>query len=202
MSESSLRTTQLHRLLDRMHAGDHQAREELVRAVAGRLEHLAHTMLRLSNVRRWADTDDIFQNATLRLLRTLEAVRPDSVRDFYKLAATHVRRELLDLARHFGGPHNPATHHVTPPPGQPLEEAGAYVSPEGPAELDKWTHFHEAVERLPAEEREVVGLVFYHGWTQEQVAELFGVSDRTVRRWWRSASENLVEALGEGFPEA
>src|SRR5262249_31686133 len=30
--------------------------------------------------------------------------------------------------------------------------------------LERWAAFHEAVETLPAEQREVVGLTFYHGW--------------------------------------
>jgi RNA polymerase sigma factor (sigma-70 family) len=44
------------------------------------------------------------------------------------------------------------------------------------------------------QEREVVGLIFYHGWTQAQTAELFGVDERTVRRRWRSALGKVREA--------
>jgi DNA-directed RNA polymerase specialized sigma24 family protein len=44
--------------------------------------------------------------------------------------------------------------------------------------------------------------VFYHGWTQTQVAALFQVSDRTVRRWWRSACQRLSEELGGELPGA
>ena len=58
------------------------------------------------------------------------------------------------------------------------------------------------VERLPVEEREVVGLIYYHGWTQQQVAELLGVSERTVRRHWVSAVARLSTGLGGLFPGA
>jgi DNA-directed RNA polymerase specialized sigma24 family protein len=37
-------------------------------------------------------------------------------------------------------------------------------------------------EQLPAQERGVVSLMFYHGWTQPQIAELFQVDQRTIRR--------------------
>jgi hypothetical protein len=47
----------------------------------------------------------------------------------------------------------------------------------------------------PAEEREVMGLVFYHSWTQAQVTE------RTVRNWWRSAVRLLTAALGGDLPD-
>ena len=49
--------------------------------------------------------------------------------------------------------------------------------------------------RLPAQEREIVGLIYYHGWSQAQVAELFQVNVRTVRRWWESALVKLHREL-------
>ncbi len=63
------------------------------------------------------------------------------------------------------------------------------------SDLDRWCRFHQEVERLPAQEREVVGLIFYHGWTQTQVAELFQVNVRTVRRWWEAALVELHRVL-------
>jgi RNA polymerase sigma factor (sigma-70 family) len=63
--------------------------------------------------------------------------------------------------------------------------------------LERWCAFHEGVATLPAEEREVVGLVFYHGWKQAEVAELFGVTVRTVQRHWQSALLRLRQAARE-----
>ena len=54
-------------------------------------------------------TDDVLQNAVVRLLRALEEVRPPSVRAFFGLAATQMRRELLDLARRYQGRGGPGT---------------------------------------------------------------------------------------------
>jgi RNA polymerase sigma-70 factor (ECF subfamily) len=183
-----------------MRAGDRPAREELLRRTWRRLERLARTILgRFPNVRRWAETDDVLQGALLRLLRTLDKVEPASTRDLLGLAAEHIRRELLDVARHYYGPQgvgaheagtalharkNPAVHEAAVP-GEPAEE------------LERWCRFHQGVEQLPAAEREVVGLVFYHGWTQAEVAQLFGVSARTVRRWWQAALLRLNGLLEE-----
>ena len=39
-------------------------------------------------------------------------------------------------------------------------------------------------------------LTFYHGWTQAEIAELFQVDERTIRRRWqlpRSGWANLSE---------
>jgi RNA polymerase sigma factor (sigma-70 family) len=55
---------------------------------------------------------------------------------------------------------------------------------------------------LPADEREVVGLVFYHGWTHAQVAALLVVSKRTVRRHWRRALARLCGAVEGRVVEA
>src|SRR5262249_4460895 len=68
--------------------------------------------------------------------------------------------------------------------------------------LERWAAFHEAVETLPAEQREVVGLTFYHGWTQAEIAALFAVDERTVRRRWQAACVKLNEALGGDTPAA
>ena len=169
MADATLRTADLHGLLDRIRAGDRLAQDELVRACQDRLEAMAGRMLRkFPTVRRWADTGDVFQNAVLRLLRSLQAVRPADTREFFNLAAAQMRRELIDLARHFGGPHGIGANHasVGGDVGGPNGAAGAADG--DPAELDRWTALHEAAERLPAAERETFGLVFYHGWTHAQ----------------------------------
>jgi RNA polymerase sigma-70 factor (ECF subfamily) len=201
VGDSSLRTAQLHEWLDRLQAGDRAAADELLRAAGARLERLARRMLRgFPNVKRWADTGDVLQGAALRLLRSLEVLRPESARAFIGLAAVHVRRELLDLARHYYGPEGIGAHHASPRPGEfeRLPAGGGGDS----GELGRWRAFHEAVDRLPAEEREVVGLIFYHDWTQAQVGGLLQVSARTVRRLWRSACGKLAAELGGELPHA
>jgi RNA polymerase sigma factor (sigma-70 family) len=191
-------TVQLNHWVDRMRGGDRAAGDELLRAVGNRLERLARKMLgRFPDVHRWAETDDVLQNALMRLLRALEQVRPASVRDFFGLAAEQMRRELLDLARHFHGPEGSAAHHES---GVLAEngEARALDPPDGtesPDELHKWSVFHQEVGNLPVEERELVGLIFYHGWKQGAVAELFGITVRTVQRRWESALLKLRSAM-------
>jgi DNA-binding transcriptional regulator LsrR (DeoR family) len=41
----------------------------------------------------------------------------------------------------------------------------------------------------------VVGLLYYHGWTQAAVAEHLGISKRTVQRHWAAALLTLHEWL-------
>ena len=199
--DSSFDTVQLHAYVERLRAGDRAAADAFLRRVCGRLERLARSMLRgFPNVRCWADTDDVMQNVLMRLLHTLQAVQPENTRHFANLAAQHIRRELLDLARHFrnrlDAPRGPAGSQDGEEPADPADQNRALAD-----DLDLWSAFHEQVDRLPVEEREVVSLTFYHGWTQAQIAELLQVDERTIRRRWRSSSLKLTEALGGRLPQ-
>ena len=201
MVDPAAQTTQMVQWLDRMRAGDASARDELIRGFQGRLELLARKMVgRDRRVGRWVDAEDVLQNALLRLLRALETVRPDSTQAFFGLAAEQMRRELLDLARHYYGPEGEGANHdsVAPRPDDsrpgldpPAPDANATSWSGGPGSTRRWSS-------LPVREREVVGLVFYHGWTQAQVAELFQVDVRTVRRWWESALVRLHRVMKDG----
>jgi RNA polymerase sigma factor (sigma-70 family) len=201
MDESSLHIGQLHAWFARMNAGDRLASEELLRATSVRLERLARRMLRdFPNVRRWNDTSDVFQEAVVRLLRSLRQLDPPpaTVRDFLGLAATHIRRVLLDLARQSG-----TLKRRGEVPLQDNSSAAGEDPRTGSEEMEQmdcWRRFHEAVEKLPMEEREVIGLRFYHGWSEQEIAELFGVTERTVRRRWTAGCARVVEVLGDDLP--
>jgi RNA polymerase sigma factor (sigma-70 family) len=186
-------------LLERWQRGDREAADELLRLTGKRLEKLARRMLRAyPNVKEHAETNDILQNSLMRFLKSLRQIdpRPLTTRDFFNFAAVHIRRELIDIARYFRnrkwGPLDPPRGSGS---GRGREEPTAPVA----HDFEWWERFHEAVEKLPAEEREVVGLVFYHGWKQNEIAELLNVSERTVRRWWAAAVERLQKMVGDFF---
>src|SRR5262249_4690219 len=145
--------------------------------------------------------DDVLQNALLRLLRALEQVRPASVREFFGLSAEQVRRELLDLARHYYGPEGPGAHHASAPPGDSRGPAydRADLSHE-PSALAGWCEFQRQVQELPGPEREVVDLLFYQELPQAEAAALLGVAVRTVQRRWQSALLRLHKVLKGHWP--
>jgi RNA polymerase sigma factor (sigma-70 family) len=198
MADSAAKTTVLVELLERMRGGDLAARDELIRAFQGRLEQLARKMFaRHPGVGRWVEVEDVLQNALLRLLRALESVRPDSTRAFFGLAAEQMRRELLDLGRRYYGAQGIGANHASVGNDATASRPGFEPADRGNDEgdLERWCQFHLQVEKLAAQEREVVSLIFYHGWTQPQVAELFEVNVRTVRRWWEAALIKLHGVL-------
>jgi RNA polymerase sigma factor (sigma-70 family) len=185
MSERPDNTTQLQHWLDQMRGGDAKAGEALVQHACERLRHLTRKMLRgYPALHRWEQTDDVLQNSLLRLHKALAKIQPDTVRGFFKLATKLIKQELIDLGRHYLGPQGLGGNHISHPD---LVAAMKHVQ--------TYTAFHELVEKLAAEEREVVDLMFYQGMTERETATALEVSDRTVKRRWRSARTVLYQEL-------
>jgi RNA polymerase sigma-70 factor (ECF subfamily) len=193
-------TTVLQRCLDRFQAGDDSGRAELIERAQQRLRRLTQKMLKdFPRLQPWEEPDDIFQGALVRLCRALEELRPPSVRDFFRIAAVQIRRELFDLARHYFGPESRAARPECaagcPVPGR---DPGDHTL--DPERLAIWTEFHRQVERLPDEEREVFDLLWYQSLPQAEAAGLLGVDVRTVKRRWQAARLRLQEALRGHLP--
>jgi RNA polymerase sigma factor (sigma-70 family) len=203
MGGPSASTTQW---LNLLRAGDTDALPRLIEHSCERLRALARRMLRrFPQVQRWEQTDDVFCEAVTKLHRALASVQPENSRHFYNLAATQLRRVLIDFARHYGGADGLGAHHATAQFNANESAPPKYDSADTrnePATLSEWTEFHELVESLPAEEREIVDLLWYQQLTQEQAAELLGVTTRTIRRRWQDARYKLSKArLGEPLPD-
>jgi RNA polymerase sigma-70 factor (ECF subfamily) len=202
MSEGT--TVRLQHCLDRLRAGDPAARRDLLGAASERLRRLARKMLRADGrLRRWVESGDVLNDAVLRLSRALEAVTPGTLREFFRLAALQVRRELLDLARHHFGPCGAAAHHQSNPPqvGPPMVEADPPDCRDEPSALAAWAEMHEKAGALPEQQREAFDLVYYQGLSHAEAAALLGVSTKTVQRRWHAACLALHELMGGELPE-
>jgi RNA polymerase sigma factor (sigma-70 family) len=188
-SWGSPRTAQLHDWLTRMRAGDERAHDELLRSVTQRLEVLARRMLnRFPQLRRWEQTDDVLQGALLGLFNALREVRPESMRSFYNLSSVMIRRQLIDLWRHYYGPRGLGTHHHS----DPSAPARAPAPQDDFPDIDR---VHELVDQLPEDQREVFELRYYHDLSQDEVAESLGIVTRTVQRRWVAAVCQLHSLL-------
>ena len=187
--------------LAQMKSGDPNGRKRLLECSCDRLRQLASQMLgTYSRVRRWEDTDDVLANAMIRLNRSLESVTPETPLHYFRLAALQIRRELVDLSRHYFGPQGMGAHHATVDQSEsqmPHLEAvqDAKANAFDPVDMATWSELHEKVGKLPDEEREVFELHWYHQISQTEIADLLDVSRRTVIRRWQAACLKLHQSI-------
>jgi RNA polymerase sigma-70 factor (ECF subfamily) len=186
--------TQIQKLLDKAKSGTEFDRNELINRSCSRLLKLTRKMFHnFKSLQRWEQTDDVFQNALVRLHRSLLEVQVDNVRHFFNLAALQIRRELLDLTKHYYGKLGMGSnHHSDHQIGPDAVLSNATNNPIRNKSLEK---FHENIDTLPAEEQEVINMLFYEGFNQEEPAEFLGISLSTVKRRWHAARIKLAETF-------
>jgi len=206
MSDQVSQTVLIRDCIDHLRQGDEFARGELLNLACQRLLRIAHKLKQdFPQVQRWEQTEDVLQNASLRLYEALQKVELADTRHFFRLAALQIRRELIDMVRHYHGPHGLGAHHVSRAPGgesqsrRPDAFEAAEVT-QDPGKLAEWAEFHEKIDSLSEEEREVFDLLWYHGLSQDEAAAVLGVDVRTVKRRWRSARLSLHSALDGEMP--
>jgi RNA polymerase sigma factor (sigma-70 family) len=186
--------------ITRLQQGEAGAREHLIACAFDRLDLVARRMLRdFPRVARWEEGSDVRQAALIRLSRALEQNPPATVRDFLRLAACQIRRELIDLARHYQGPLGMDRHCKDAARTPAGDSSDPPVDPSDtthePGRLAAWTELHERIEALPEEEREAFELLWYQGMKRSEVAALLKVNERTVQRRWQAARLRLFREL-------
>jgi RNA polymerase sigma factor (sigma-70 family) len=189
-------TAELQELIDRVNQGDDAARMDLIDRAFERLRQLSALILRKNFPRLKAaptlvDTTDVAHESAYRLYHALAEIRPTTVRDFFRLAAQRIRWLLLDLAREADRAENVDRQSAESYESTPRSDPPAVLAA-----------LYEQIEGLPAHEREVVDLIYFHGLSQAETANQMGVTERTVRRYWTVARLRLFEALKENLPPA
>lgn len=182
-------SNQLQSYLDQLRAGDTTVYAGLWDLLNERLTVLTRKMKRgqYSRVGSWEQTEDIAQNARIRLIRALKERIPATPREFYGLANLQIRRELIDVIRQNTGRNGdrPLSLGLTPDYDIPNHDVST------PEQMATWLEFHEYVDGLPQKEREIVELLWYQDLTQDRAAQLLDVDKSTVKRRWREIRAKL-----------
>jgi RNA polymerase sigma-70 factor (ECF subfamily) len=191
-------TAVVQRYLDEL-AGDSPA-EPIVRALLDRAVRRLHLLCATLLYRRYPrlthpplnlQAEELLGAVTERLLKALREARPRTVRQLFALANQHMRWELNDLARRLD--EQPAlagmSDGLLPSPASSVSG----LTPDGLRML-------QTIEELPDEEREVFDLVRIQGLAQVEVAEVLGVSTKTVQRRLNRALLILAEKLDDLRP--
>lgn len=135
---------------------------------------------------RVVDATDLVHDAYLRLART-ETYRSMRRNEFLALAATVIRRLLIDEVRR-------ADRQRLEPTRVTMSEAQEF-SPDGTLDLLALDAALTRLAALDPRQGRIVELRFFAGLTGDEVADLLGVSRRTVTKEWQVARAWLKREL-------
>lgn len=183
-------------LLAEWRRGSHAALEALLPAVQGELRRLAARYLRGERRGHTLETADLVHEAYLRLIDQ-RSVDWRSRLHFFAIAATMMRRILVDHARgrsyaKRGG----AARRVD------LEEVPELSAVEQQPDFVALNEALSDLEEVDDELAKIVELRFFGGLKNDEIAEVLGVSNVTVRRRFRVARAWLYRYLAAGERDA
>ena len=187
---------ELTRLLEAWSDGDEQALEKLVPCVQRELHRLAGLFMAGERQNHPLQTTALINEAYIRLIGW-KNVRWQNRAHFFAVAAQLMRKILVDIARA-----RRRTKRGGGAPETTLDE-GCVFRQERTRDL---LAVDEALTRLAevdSRKSRIVELRFFGGLTEEEVAAVLQISDRTVRREWNLAKAWLhSEISGNSGTEA
>jgi RNA polymerase sigma factor (TIGR02999 family) len=168
--------------------GDRGALDALMPIVMSELKRIAGAYLSRERHAQSFQTTALVNEAYLKLVN----VQPDRWENrtrFFALAAQIMRRILVDHARAQLGPQRGGNlHHVS------LDSA-LLVDPAAPSGVLALDEALWSLEKLDARKSRVVELRLFGGLSQEETAEMLGVSCKTVIRDWQFAKAWLAREM-------
>jgi RNA polymerase sigma factor (TIGR02999 family) len=178
-------------LLEGFRRGDREAESRLINVVYGELHRMAGQFIRAERPGITLQASALVNEAYLRLVGQRER-NWQNRNHFLGVAGEIMRRILVESARRRAALKRGGGLHAVE-----LQE-NLVVSADSPESI---LALDEVLTRLagrdPRQAR-VVELRFFAGLEEEQIAELLGVSLRTVKRDWRTAKAWLHAEMGQG----
>jgi RNA polymerase sigma factor (TIGR02999 family) len=169
-------------------AGETAARETLFPLVYDELRRIAHRQLQRERYGHTLDTTALVHEAYLRLVDQTRADFTDRAH-FFAVAANAMRRILVDYARRYlADKRGAAPRRVTLTDDMLVAEERADTLLAVDEALNELGRIDERLSR-------VVECRFFGGLTEQETAEVLGVTARTVRRDWTKAKGWLHRTL-------
>ena len=177
-------------LLQRADQADHPAADQLFAALYEELRRLAERHLRRGGSELTISTTTLVHDAYLSMAGRRDIVFPDRAR-FFAYASRAMRGLVIDYARRRRAKKRGRDIEIT------LAEEMVPAADTGQGlDLESLGEALERLGRLDPSLAELVDLHFFAGFTFGEIAELRGVSERTVQRDWRKARLLLHQSMG------
>lgn len=175
------------KLVNEAGAGDAEARQQVVLQVYGELRRLASYYLRRERPEHAWSTTDLINEMYLKLFHGSTPLNVNDRRHFFAVAATQLRRVLVDYARE----------------GNASKRKGLNVEFNemfhGAGDADRnLIALDDALISLGKEDAEahrIVELRFFGGFTYEEIAEMESTNVAHVRRTWDFARAWLEDSM-------
>ena len=178
-------------LIQTAHAGNGAAADQLFAALYRELHAIADRELHRGGADLTLGTTTLLHEAYLNIARR-EGVQFAGRPEFLAYAARAMRGLMIDYARRRQAKKRGVEFHITASGTD--ASAGDEVPPE---ELEQLNTALETLARVDADLARLVDLHFFAGFSFGELAELRGVSERTVQRDWRKARLLLHRTLQE-----
>lgn len=182
--------SELTEILHRLDQGDPNAAQELLPLVYQQLRRLAAAQMAQQPAGHTLQPTALVHEAWLKLSGGAPQLW-NSRKHFFSTAAEAMRQILIDRARK-----KKAQRHGGGQERVDLES----VEIASPAPDDKLLELNEALEELAAAQpakAEVVKLKFFAGLKEREIADLLGVTERTVERYWAYAQVWLFDYIAQ-----
>lgn len=179
-------------LLRRADRADTEAANELFAVLYEELRTLAERHLRRGGSDLTLSTTTLVHDAYLSMIGRRDVVFPDRAR-FFAYASRAMRGLVIDYARRRRAKKRGRDIEIT----LVEEQIPAPDGIDSSMELESLGDALNDLSRLCPALAELVDLHFFGGFTFGEIAELRGVSERTVQRDWRKARLLLHQALCE-----
>ncbi len=177
------------RILEAAQQGDPSAADQLLPLVYEELRRLAAHKMTNEAAGHTLQPTALVHEAWLRLVGN-ENQKWDGRAHFFGAAAEAMRRILIDRARR-----KRAVRHGGDQQRVDIQE----VDLTSPSDDDQLLAVSDALDKLAAEhkvEAELVKLRYFVGLTNDEAAEVLGISPRTAKYYWTHARAWLYRAIG------
>ena len=184
--------TPLTHLLRRAAQGEREALDRVFAALYPDLHRIAHARLRAQGGAGQLQTTALVHESFLRLVAASELDLADR-RHFFTYAAKTMRNIIIDFARESLAQRRGGGRIV------PLDTATADETPlaEGGERVMAVNDALSSLETLDPELAQVVEMRYFAGYSETEIAEITGSSERTVRRRWDKARAFLLASMQE-----